>query len=115
VIGTTLKRLLEERSTNVSGLSRRTGIPAQTLYSIIRRDSMKIDFDVLLHICEELDVPVEMFYNGRGAPLPNVEEWDLVRRYRRLDRHGRRLVGLVVEEELSRVENLTTNQESQMG
>jgi transcriptional regulator with XRE-family HTH domain len=107
LIGTTLKKLLEERSTNVSELSRRTGIPAQTLYSIIRRDSMKIDFDVLLHICEELQVPVELFYNSQGALLPNIEEWDLVCRYRRLDGYGRRLVDLVVDEELVRIEEMT--------
>jgi hypothetical protein len=35
-----------------------------TLYSAIRRDSAKIDLDILLRIGKELDVPVELFYDG---------------------------------------------------
>ena len=104
MIGMTLKKILDERGMNVNKLSRCTGIPAQTLYSVIRRDSMKIDFDILLRICEELDVPVEVFYEGRGAPLPDMEEWDVVLRYRRLDDHGRRMIGVVKNAELERVE-----------
>ena len=104
MIGATLKRLLAERGTNVNELSRATGVPAQTLYSVIRRDSMKIDFDVLLAVCLALDVPVEMFYEGHGPELPSAEEWDMVRRWRRLDGHGRRLARLVMDEELGRAE-----------
>ena len=66
MIGTTLKRLLQERNMNVNELSRRTGISAQTLYSIIKRDNMKIDFEVLLKLCDALSVPVEAFYNAEG-------------------------------------------------
>jgi hypothetical protein len=51
-----------------------------------------------------LDVPVEVFYEGRGAPLPDMEEWDVVLRYRRLDDHGRRMIGVVMNAELERVE-----------
>ena len=57
MIGSTLKTLLAERRMTVGELSRRVGVPAQTLYSIIRRDNMTIDFDVLLRICGGLGVP----------------------------------------------------------
>ena len=111
MIGTTLKRFLRERNMNVNELSRRAGISPQTLYSIIKRDSMKIDFDMLLRLCEGLDVPVEVFYEacgGRPMPghLPDLEEWDLVQHYRKLDAHGKHLTRLVVDAELSRTEEL---------
>lgn len=102
MIGITLKKILNERGMNVNELSRRTGIPSQTLYSVIRRDSMKINFDILLRICEEIEVPVEVFCAGGGPALPDVEEWKIVQGYRRLDDHGRRLVGLVIDAELER-------------
>ena len=51
MIGSTLKELLARRGMRVGELSRLIGVPAQTLYSIIKRDNMKIDFDVLLRIC----------------------------------------------------------------
>jgi repressor LexA len=102
MIGATLKRLLTERGTNVNELARTVGVPAPTLYSLIRRDSMKIDFEVLLAICGALDVPVETFYEGRGPALPSAEEWDMVSRWRLLDSHGRRLTELVMSEELRR-------------
>lgn len=105
MIGITLKRILNERGMNINELSRRTGIPPQTLYSVIRRDSMRIDFDTLIRICDEMDIPVEMFCNRRSPGLPDTEEWNMVLRYRRLDDHGRRLVGLVIDAELERAES----------
>jgi len=107
MVGTTLKRFLQERNMNVNELSRRTGISPQTLYSIIKRDSMKIDFDMLLRLCEGLDVPVEVFYEacgGRSMPgrLPDLEEWDMIQSYRKLDTHGKRLTHLVMDAELTR-------------
>ena len=100
---------------NVNELSRRTGISAQTLYSIIKRDNMKIDFEVLLKLCDALSVPVEAFYNAEGkrpasTRLPDTEEWDLVRQYRQLDDHGRRLTRLVMEAELERMEQTRADQ-----
>lgn len=116
MIGTTLKRLLQERNMNVNELSRRTGISAQTLYSIIKRDNMKIDFDVLLKLCDALNVPVEAFYDAQGkrpasTRLPDTEEWDLVTCYRRLDDHGKRLTRLVMDAELQRLEQSRTGGE----
>ena len=57
MIGTTLKKLLDEREIKVNEFARQIHVPAQTLYSIIRRDNMKIDFELLLRICDALHVP----------------------------------------------------------
>ena len=45
MIGTTLKKLLDERDIKVNEFARQIQVPAQTLYSIIRRDNMKIDLN----------------------------------------------------------------------
>lgn len=103
MIGNTLKALLEARGVTAGELARDIGLSAQTLYSIIDRDSKKVDLQVLLDICRALEVPLEYFYEGRGPELPSAEEWELVRGYRRLDGHGRRLTRLVVSAEGERV------------
>ena len=51
------------KNINVNELSRRTGISNQTIYSIIKRDNMKADFEVLLKICTALDVDIDCFYS----------------------------------------------------
>ena len=100
MIGSKLKELLELREMNVMELSKRAGVSAQTLYSIIKRDNMKIDFDVLVSICRALDVPIQTFCSVEGPELPSRSEWDLISRYRRLDRRGRRAVENCIEFEL---------------
>ena len=63
MIGKTLDRILKEKDTNVNELAKNIGVSNQTLYSIIKRDNMKIDFELLLKICNELNVNVEKFYD----------------------------------------------------
>ena len=64
-------------------------MPAQTLYSIIRRDNMKIDFELLLRICDALHVPLETFCGTGSTDQPTPEEWETLWKLRRLDAHGR--------------------------
>lgn len=116
MIGTTLKSLLEERGMTVSELSRAAGVPAQTLYSIIKRDNMKIDFDVLLKICKALYVPVEQFYKDYTDPelspsLPSPAEWEILRKYRSLDAHGQEMARIVMEAEARRIEEESRQKE----
>lgn len=42
MIGTTLKNLLDEREIKVNEFARQIKVPAQTLYSIIRRVSKRL-------------------------------------------------------------------------
>jgi SOS-response transcriptional repressor LexA len=103
MIGSTLKQMLTARRMSVGELAGRVGAPVQTLYSIIRRDNMKIDFDLLLRICDALDVPVETFCGETRPDAPSAEDWQLVGRYRALDPHGREMVERVLEGELERL------------
>ena len=70
MIGTTLKKLLDEREIKVNEFARQIQVPAQTLYSIIRRDNMKIDFELLLRICDALHVPLETFCGTGSSRRP---------------------------------------------
>lgn len=62
MIGKTLQAIIEEKGTNINELAKKIGVSNQTLYSIVKRDNMKIDFEVLLKICSVLDVSIERFY-----------------------------------------------------
>lgn len=61
MIGKTLEKVLKENGTNVNELAKKINVSNQTLYSIIKRDNMKIDFELLLKICNALNVNVKRF------------------------------------------------------
>ena len=56
--GSMLKEILREQDVNISELARRLNVSPQTLYSMVKRDNQKVDFDMMVHICRELGVPV---------------------------------------------------------
>ncbi len=87
MIGKTLQDILDEKGTNANELSKMIGVSCQTIYSIIKRDNMKIDFEVLLKICKALNVSVERFYSdycdySEAAYLLSPHEKELVSAYR---------------------------------
>lgn len=79
-IGKTLSNILEENNSNPNELSERTGIPPSTIYSIIKRDNMKVDISVLARICKELGVEMNRFYDEYFDEIKNTsfEETDKV-------------------------------------
>ena len=60
-IGAKLDKLLKERGSNPNELAAKIGVSAQTIYSMIKRDSKKADIEVLIKISEELGVEPEYF------------------------------------------------------
>lgn len=68
--GANLKRIIDEKKTNVSRLAYATGIPPTTLYSIISKDgNLRLDFAIL--IAEELEIDVEEICNYNGYHIPD--------------------------------------------
>ncbi len=101
--GSTLKTILAEQGMSISELARRLNVPPQTLYSMVKRDNQKVDFDLMMHICAELNVPVERMCEDRPLPnMPDLHEWQLIGKYRRLPEHGKQLVDMVIDHELER-------------
>lgn len=60
-IGNKLKKIMAERGTNANELSKITGVPAQTIYSLIRRDAKKVDIDSLIKIAHALGTTADYF------------------------------------------------------
>lgn len=77
MIGTTLKNLLDEREIKVNEFAAADqSAGSRQLYSIIRRDNMKIDFELLLRTCDALHVPLETFCGTGSTGQPTPEEWE---------------------------------------
>lgn len=72
-IGYKLKKLIEEKNTNVNALANRAKVKPTTLYSIIDRDNTKVDIDVLIAIAKVLGVPVEYFSDNYVPTNPDTD------------------------------------------
>ena len=91
MIGRTLQLLLDEKNINVNELATMIGVSNQTLYSIIKRDNTKIDIQILIKICDALNVSPEYFYkeysNSKDMLILSEHEKKLVRAYRQHPEH----------------------------
>lgn len=119
-IGKKLAEIIELKGTNVNELAGRTGITPSTIYSIIKRDNTKVDIQVLISLCEALDVKVEVFYqeymkNKKAPTLENKREAleeqlntlsnsekSTIKKYRELDDYGKEAVDSVLNIEYRR-------------
>lgn len=73
MIGKVLQEILNEKNMNANELAKLIGVSNQTLYSIIKRNNMKIDFDILVKICASLDVGIERFYSEyQNSNIENI-------------------------------------------
>lgn len=61
MLGEKISDLLKLRGMTQTDLSRITGIPKQTINSIIKRDNKGIDFSAMEKIADALEVPIEYF------------------------------------------------------
>lgn len=112
-IGEKLQCLMVAKGTNANELAQRAGVPASTLYSIIKRNNTKADIDVLIRIANILGVPVEYFGEeesiwssaGKKAFELSEAEVDVIKKYRQLSASGKKAVyshlKFVLQEEAS--------------
>lgn len=97
-IGKILKYLIEEKGTNVNELAEKVEVSPQTLYSIIKRDNMKADLDLLYKISDTLNVDMNVFYLEHKKMLTESEpedkqtETQLVENFRKLSAEGQEKV-----------------------
>ena len=66
-LGSRLKHILDERGLTVTRFSKEAGIPAQTVYALINRDSNKADMDILMKVLAALDMD---FFTFMGTEAP---------------------------------------------
>lgn len=57
-VGLRLKEILRDRGITIKELAERANVPANTLYSITRRDSERVDSVVLTRVANALNVDV---------------------------------------------------------
>ena len=105
-----IKRILKERGLSIDWLAKQAGISPSTLYSRFAKGGDKIDMALILKTCELLEIPVEHFLGdiGQSMSAPSFEEWELINAYRRLDKHGKELVAMVLGKEEQRIKGETT-------
>ena len=75
-VGQNLKRVLTEKKIKVTELAEKTGISTNTLYAIIKRDSLNISYDNLINICEALRIsPVELLPHDTEEDISASLKW----------------------------------------
>lgn len=104
-IGKVLSELLKEKNTNANEIAKVANVSPNTLYSIIRRDNMKVDIDVLIRVAESLGVTAEYFYDRRTYPFKSCDytlsEQEMIKKYRALDERGKANVLAILDQEYS--------------
>ncbi len=111
-IGSKLSILLEKNDTNPNELAKQVGVSAQTIYSIIKRDSKKADIEVLLKIADILGVTVEYFVDDSKPTIVysdtklSSSDLKLLDKYHALDPYGQETVTIVLNREINRVKEL---------
>lgn len=68
-VGIQLKMILRNKKMTIKQLSERTAVPLNTLYSITKRDSERVDPVILQAIAAALGVPTSALYGE--APVPD--------------------------------------------
>ena len=67
-IASKLIRLMKEQNTNANELAKKADIPATTIYSLIRRDSSRVDIDSLIKIARALNTTADYLCNDDDEP-----------------------------------------------
>ena len=83
-IGAKLEHALTETGISVTELSSLSGIPKSTIYSMIDRDNSRLDIDILLKICQALNITTDEFLS--------FDEYDEQQHILRVTNHEKQLV-----------------------
>ena len=75
-IGSKLTKLMKEQDTNANELASKAGVPPTTIYSLIRRDSNRVDIDSLIKIARALGVTAEYFCKEEPEPHTRAAHFD---------------------------------------
>ena len=83
-----LSSLMKERRTNPNDLALKINVSPSTIYSIMQRDSNRIDIDLILKIAHALDVTADELLSDeikQSEISPSTFELDLIAAYRSAD------------------------------
>lgn len=106
-----LKKLIIERYNSLSRFADEIDLAWTTLDGVLKRGVNKANITSLIKICNGLNIDCESLYYGRILPkqellssVPfNKEEQEHIKKYRTLDRHGKKAVDHILDDEYTRV------------
>lgn len=76
-IGNNLKRIIQEKGTNVNEVASKADIAPQTLYAMIRRNGSKIDIDILEKLALALGVfPGDILPFKQRYNIPSTDSFE---------------------------------------
>ena len=105
-IGIRLEELMAQKNTNANELANKIGVRASTIYSIIKRDSNRVDIDIVIKIAHALGMTADEFLSedpsANADKCPTDKEWSIIEKYRLLDDYGVRTVDAVLGIEYDR-------------
>ena len=106
-IGIRLDELMKEKGTNANELANKIGATPSTIYSIIKRDSNRVDIDIIIKIAHALDMTADDFLSNDTETdidifKPTAKETEFIKKYRLLDAYGSKAVDGVLETEYAR-------------
>ena len=68
-IGARLSEIMAEKNMNTNELAIKIGVPPTTLYSMIKRDSSRVEIDLIIKIAHALDMTAdELLVGETGEP-----------------------------------------------
>ena len=99
--------LMDEKHINANELATKADVPPSTIYSILQRDSSRMEIDLIMKIAHALNVSAddllseELTPNSDSDETLNREELQFIQKYRKLDQRGKDSVQHTLDRELS--------------
>lgn len=86
-----LTSLLKEKKMNINELASKIGVTSSTLYSIVQRDSTRIDIDLIMKMAHALGITADELLSEEINQTDSVDvnESRLLMYYERLNQEGR--------------------------
>lgn len=87
--GTKIKKLLKDKKISIKELAEQTGISINTLYSITKRDSENVDFEILIKIALFLEIDITELIDSDATHFMEymefVSEYDYKQNLRKMN------------------------------
>jgi transcriptional regulator with XRE-family HTH domain len=71
-IGIRLEKIMKEKGINANELSIKIGVTPSTLYSMIKRDSNRVDIDLIIKIARALNITADELLSDEHIKSPHT-------------------------------------------
>lgn len=104
-IGEFIKKYMDNVGITQAELSRRSGVPASTISSLIQNNNDRVSIDMMLKLCSVLECDFEEYVNSiRKDPPERVPEL-FAKKYNALDSHGKEIINTLLDLEYNRCQS----------